>query len=362
MSVFNPHSASLFSEFSIDNYLNLPGPLSNPGLNSEKLIGNVKLIHEAYFRAEEREGKIVNIEKTYPWDLEMEFDQKGNKIRESAKNGYYLFSYDQKGNLIEIDYKTGAGWSDIFGFFTHFDIHEKYAFTYNTKDLCQEVARTRMNKDGTIDYTDKKIIYTYNDDFSIKEEIRLVGVNNKKYRYYYNNNRLKKKEEHSLSEKAGVPVENEAGRIEIYDDSGRIAQEEVRYAYSPKYWTKIDYIYDKDGNLNLLNEYSYNTNILVGKSVFSNGNLSEKITYEISGELKERYTFQYDEFNNLTEKKLFNYNDKLYHLWQYKYEYDKEGNWISQTLKSYDTDPDLAKVQSKYISLIKRKIKYYKSE
>ena len=107
----------------------------------------------------------------------------------------------------------------------------------------------------------------------------------------------------------------------IYDEKGNIIEENY---------------YDSDGNLSSKDTYEYD----------EKGNNIEKNNYDSDGSLNSKTTYKYDEKGNMIE---YNTDGRFGEKYTYKYEYDKNNNWIQQV--TYE--------DNKPIQITERIIEYY---
>jgi hypothetical protein len=79
------------------------------------------------------------------------------------------------------------------------------------------------------------------------------------------------------------------------------------------------------------------------------GNMIEALLYNSDGEAGKKMIFKYDDRCNIIEETTYNSDGSIYEAWNYKYEFDKQGNWIKRI--------EYISIIPKYI--VERGIEYY---
>ena len=93
------------------------------------------------------------------------------------------------------------------------------------------------------------------------------------------------------------------------------------------------------GDLNLKEKSKFN----------EDGNETEFTSYNSDGELIFKFKYKYDKDGNKTEETWYDKDGELERKYKNKYEFDKENNWIVQTI--YEDE--------KATSITEREIEYY---
>ena len=133
-------------------------------------------------------------------------------------------------------------------------------------------------------------------------------------------------------------IYNEKGnKIEdnFYDSDGNLSSKDT-YEYDEKGNNIEKNNYDSDGSLNSKTTYKYD----------KKGNKIEDNSYDSDGSLNSKTTYKYDEKGNMIE---YNTDGRFGEKYTYKYEYDKNNNWIQQV--TYE--------DNKPIQITERIIEYY---
>jgi hypothetical protein len=279
-------------------------------LSEQDLKGNVKYISELQYEATYKFGEI---EKSRFFGREYsEFDEFGNK-----KLGRYFFvdddikyvnDYDANNNIIETNYYE----SDTI---LVIKIKYKYDLKGNEIEKC-------IYKRGNI-IVEKKI-FQYNSNNDIIEE-NCFDSNNKlsskiKYKYDIKGNKI----EESNYNSDGSLFKKTTSE---YDINNR--EIETNF-YQPN--NESEYVNQK------------NTHKYDGK-----GNLIESKYCADDGLNCSTSTFKHNENGDIIEHTDFSLSNMKVSLNSYKFEYDKNGNWIKKII-FYNDEPK---------TIIERKIKYY---
>ena len=141
----------------------------------------------------------------------------------------------------------------------------------------------------------------------------------------------------NLSSKDTYEYDEKGNNIEKnnYDSDGSL-NSKTTYKYDKKGNKIEDNSYDSDGSLNSKTTYKYD----------EKGNNIEKNNYDSDGSLNSKTTYKYDEKGNMIE---YNTDGRFGEKYTYKYEYDKNNNWIQQV--TYE--------DNKPIQITERIIEYY---
>jgi hypothetical protein len=251
-----------------------------------------------------------------------DYDDDGNKTKYTyykVSFGTQNFSYDKKGNLIELD-------EDLDPFYKS-DI-ARYIYKYNESgSLIEEVSYTKQGK------IFEKTIYSYKNGKLVKKLYRRPDKktpaktiysynskgNNTKITFYWYNGSL-----------SGIWIYD-------YDNMGNKTKWEKQHYYSGTYRGKSIYLYDKRGN-NIQRTDLDEKGSLMEKRLYeyndSNNILSEKV-YDENGVLRMLYKYSYDIRGNLKESGEY-FKGKIGSSDKYTYEYDTVGNWVKRTLNESD--------------------------
>jgi len=231
------------------------------------LIGNVKSIKETSYKEVEKFGEIVREkDRSKFWEY----------------NFYYIFN--KRGNkLIQKEYG---------GLLSSYE--SEYTFKYNRKGNI-------IKCNGLVD-----------SDF-----LRVPNKFYKIFKYDNNNNIISEGEytkyNHKLSNKYIYKYDNNNNLIEknYYKSDGSL-ENKSKYKYNDKGQEIEENYYKSDGNLQEKYISKYN----------DEGYIIQKNTYKPDGSLSHAGTYKYDNRWNMINDSIFSYT--------YKYEYDKNGNWISK--------------------------------
>lgn len=194
---------------------------------------------------------------------------------------------------------------------------------------------------------DFNYIFNEKGDITKKYEYNSDGILHSKYTFKYN----KKKEitANNGEEALSIIGKNKLEKyhnIYKYDNRGNIV--EHSYYKSKTFLSRYTYKYSKEGNKTEENYYKSIDELKSKKKFIFNdkGNVIEEYLYKSNGELEYKYLSEYDDKGNkikmqtnkpdgsLVYRTTFEYD--IYgniisgRGYTYKYEYDKNGNWISK--------------------------------
>ncbi len=231
------------------------------------------------------------IERNKDGDIESKtYDAKGNMIREIFRNGdRWDYVYNDEKNLIRQDYYSAAYGKitesytysyDDQGNGTQMDVldgqgalERRYVLEYDEKG--NRTKETLYNAEGEMAY---QMVFTYNEKGWISSErLSFDDGSWRLFEYEYNENGQVTREFRSNSYTDTVYEEKTT-----YDEHGNM----TRYEYIGSYPYTYDYV----------NEYDAE-NCLIGKSMYSNG------------QLKKLEAYEYDEHGNVTLKSSHTYED-----------------------------------------------------
>ena len=144
-------------------------------------------------------------------------------------------------------------------------------------------------------------------------------------------------EDGNLSSKDTYEYDEKGNNIERnwYDSDGRLGYKLI-YKYNEKGNIIEENYYDSNGSLSYKTTYKYD----------KKGNKIEDNSYDSDGSLNSKTTYKYDEKGNMIE---YNTDGRFGEKYTYKYEYDKNNNWIQQV--TYE--------DNKPIQITERIIEYY---
>jgi len=240
-----------------------------------------------------------------------------------------------------------------------------------------EVYYIAFKKDGAVkknnQYADmsdgNKIFKSYNKKGKLLEIIRLNNNDTvKRISYVFQKGYLKEKKIFGTKNKLLKTVKyiyDTTGKLyleETYSDKEKVSTDTLKYNQHGIQKFKI--ISDAGGKLLMTKGYNYNINgNIIEFSSFNyftddytritykynlQGKITEKIT-EINDYLNEKITFKYDSNGNITEKTKHDYTGSLVYKKTFKYEFDKDNNWIKKIIYKEGIP--------QYI--VERKIQYY---
>ncbi len=139
-----------------------------------------------------------------------------------------------------------------------------------------------------------------------------------------------------------------------YNEKGLKTKDEI-YDSSNKLTLERFFKYDEKGNkIERTQKYAYNPDTTISKRTFEyndSGQNTRITTYDPFGKtVKSHYDFAYDKKGNKIEENILNPDGKITSKWIYKYEFDKQGNWIKKTEFAEGLYPK---------TIIQRKYEYY---
>lgn len=214
-----------------------------------------------------------------------EVEKFGEIIKEKNRREFWLYDFyyifNKEGNLInKYEYNSDGS------------LHSEYTFSYNKKG---EVIENSGEETLSIISNQKPeryhFIYKYDNSGNIIEQSYFKSKKFlQKYSYKYN-------------------IENNIIEQDYYKSIDKLD-------------SKNKYIYDDKGNIIERNLYESNGKLQYRylSKFDDNGNEIEIQSYKPDGSLVYRGTFEYDNYGNIISGRGYTY----------KYEYDKNGNWISK--------------------------------
>ncbi len=252
-------------------------------LSNKNLNGKVKIYEEKSYTTKMVNGKYEKHLRVESWtkDEKIWFDENGNysKLQRINSDGTvyqeFIYEYDenQKLSLIKI--------------FQNEQLTEKKEFIYDERGIL-------INEKWSIsDELYYEIIYNYNDLNFLSEKMIF--------------------EDNELIEKIQYKYNDEGLLVVVTDNKFEFNEKtEKKYLYEDKILKEIEEI-DSKNKIITKEKFEYSIS----------GNISEKTITGSQGELKEKYTYIYNENNILTEK---NIERGVFTAIFYKYEYDKNNN------------------------------------
>lgn len=255
---------------------------------------------------------------------------------------YSYISFNENGMITESLYYT-IGMRD--------EAEIRNFIKYNEYGLISEI-REFVTFGVSNDKTENITTFSYNDKKKLTEKKAVNAVYT--YKYDENGNKIEEKKFHKNSELN----DNFEELISFkYDDSGNIIEENHQSFNSILNLNiKNCTLFKYDKNKNLLEEKYYSIsssgdmtfNNIVIYDYDNNNNLVEKAEKGANGNLISKNTFKYNEFGLLVEEIETNSYGGNYKQ-SFKYELDKEKNWIKKTIF----------INEQLNALHERKIEYY---
>ncbi len=282
------------------------------------LHGRIKSLHSFYYKADEKFGKVIKVERIPAYKLD-------NGIPEQQV-------FDKNRNIIEsICFESDSS------------IRTKITYKYNENNHITE--RNVFDSSGTLL---RKNSYIYNENECLVEELT---INNK--------NEIEVKNTF-IYDARGDFVEgnsyNSDGKISgktksKYDDDNN-SLEIIKYNPDGKPKDKNIFKYNSKGSF--IEEDSFNkAGILLVKTFWQydkNERVIESFDYKGESSVKlSRMTSLYDDSGNIIEKCDYMDDGSLFYKVEFKYIYDKNNNWISK-IQYYNGVPTL---------FAEREIEYY---
>lgn len=231
-------------------------------------------------------GKVKRINKTtYALDIKFGKEKRGEKKYNSDFDNA-VFLYDSLGNLSLteccINYKNE---------------HITCNFHYDKQHLLSSIEKKQYK------HTNESVVFHRDKKGHIIRCKEYVGSNcQKKYLYKYDG-------------------DNEVSSKEYDGDSHIDSYTEKKYNFRNLKTKEISYY--GSGKVGEVTTYTYNLKGL---------NTQEK-TVDRDGDLRSKSKYDYNRHGDLSKIKCYNRKNKLEDTYVFKYEYDKEGNWID--LKAY---------------------------
>lgn len=127
----------------------------------------------------------------------------------------------------------------------------------------------------------------------------------------------------------------------IYEYSGSIFIEERSFNGSGTFTSVLSRRYDDKGNETEMkyasakggNSFTWN------RQYDANGNKTEETKYDTHGNYVQKNGYSFDTWGNVIEMNNYGADKNLRYKISYKYEYDKNHNWINKTTSTADGDP-----------------------
>lgn len=263
-------------------------------LNEDNLRGNVKSVLTIGYKAEDEFGIIS--EKEMRTSEFIHYNQSGKRVKrtdeyfgEKQTQIQNLYTYDSKGNLIE--WKSKSLFGDTLKYISK--------YTYDDKNY--------------------KIIEEHNDKES--------GFS---YRYEYKYDATGK-----LIQKVIIQESTLTGKT-IFTYIGDNVNEEISYDGNGKLLSKTIYSYENEGKIIRSSKFNANGERGVSslKILDDVGNLIEYNKYDPYNNFYSNFRDSYDAYGNIITES--NNYGKSSSSRSHEYEYDKQGNWIKDKIKSND--------------------------
>jgi YD repeat-containing protein len=247
------------------------------------------------------------------------YDQNNRLIRRVTNSSFErIYSYDTEGNLIEV--KTMD--ENI--------LIASVNRTFNKKNLKkkEEIIRyTPMTFPIKIEKNSKSVTrYRYKNGLLVCKKTKINKIKTKDFFYYSSNGKLIKKAE--LVFLLGIPMKT-AVRLYKYDTNGNLTKEVFSEKENEGFYSKTTYSFN-------------DSSLLISESFFMSSSSSpvstDSLSYNAQGLLSVRDKYSYGKYSNSTT-----------------YEYDNEGNLITET---YKTSSGLSKtIKYKYDNYRNRIVK-----
>lgn len=218
-------------------------------------------------------------------------------VDEVSDSGKEKFVFNRDGNLKERSfYHYGAN-----------DLYRQWTYKYDKQGNQIEFRECSFNdllpkkcilSRYTYESTSKnlKVIRLYESREFLQEESKYVS---KKWIYNY-------KENCNLIKAESYRGEDDRNQVNTYTYDGKGNITENYLVYNEKEHSRISYKYDENGNM-----------------------LEWKYWAGYDEDLNKIITYSYDEKENIIEKNYHSYTyNTIFKKYNYKYEYDKKGNWI----------------------------------
>ncbi len=336
------------------------------------LLGKVKFIKTSNYRVVEKEGKIIiagDLKDVFLGENEKFFNLKGNEIKSieynlnGSINEKSLTEYNNKGNKIKIllhSYKDSIKIKVVYkydlndniiqqiSYDKNEDMFSKEVINYNVKR--QKVERKLFNQNGENNYIDS-LIYDERGN-KIRRKVYQKDSIGKfyldiKYSFIYND-----KDNLTESYLFNSDREMKIQQKKKFDLKGNVI-EIISFDSDEKVSFKVVYKFDENGNKT--ERLGYNSNeFLSERNVYkydNKGNEVEENVYNSDGILFHKKNYKYDNNGSMiefiSETPTIKNTPKYIRSW--KFEYDKNKNWIKRVLYTNEI-PE---------SITEREIKYY---
>jgi hypothetical protein len=315
-------------------------------LREDKLLGKVKTL------------TIITNDQTR--EIYM-YDVKGNQTERwffkpvEVLEHRYKAVYNEKGQLLE-ETKFDKGITPV----------TKYVYGYDKKG--SQIGRSLFSQNNTLL---EKYIFQYDTAKRITDSIRLDSYGNvimkctwqydregrrTKTRLFWNDSLVHTKEfEYNKKGKLIRETKNPAPGndpnliVYSYDAKGNRIMVDKHFTDEQADRKEL-YVYDSSGNIvgcTYLAKDEKNK-VEITRIFDKRKKMIEQVRYE-AGVIYNRYIYKYDDKGNELETDIYNGSDKIPYHMTWKYEYDKNGNWIQKTLFENGMPGET----------IKREIEYY---
>jgi len=319
MNIFFP----LFVFLSFQHTNNLQESSRKSDLEGNGLKGRIKQVKENVYKAEDKLGVIVQGEKLsspLSQNYIAKYDSRGNtiewlqddRVNDNERNHKFTYQYDEQGNKLERKGYKFDGTLDA-----------KWTYKYDKKGILLE--ENIYSPEGVLQITTKS---TYNENGNKIEESSV-----------YSNGSLNNKELFKYDEKGNLIELNRNSPWDSLNFKGAYCCKVYHYTYDDKSIKTSGTGYDSKGNISFISKFDSRKNLIESNSYnkVDNKNIEYKTVYK------------YDDKRNVVEEKYDSSDGSFQGRIFFKYDYDKQNNWI----KKIELESDIPK------SITIREITYF---
>jgi hypothetical protein len=330
-------------------------PKAKSNLEEENIKGQVAVIVAESYDAKEKFGVIEPVKLRNPVTTVSKYNLNGNLLRETSIQETSIdestitqekkYVYDKGDKLISSEFTTP---NEVYNIRKHLTHSRLGIVSYDSIDykFLSFFTKYKYNNDNTLaeimNYSPNGL-KTSSTEWSYNEDKKILSFRKKKY------NRDNKDDPDRITSMFVATTRN------IYDEYGKLYSQ----IYSDDSFDQsIDaniiakFGYDNKGNITSQKTTAYferkfihpNTFVHIGKIIFNLSNDKNSVYID------DYNTWEYDNFNNIIISDLIGEEQKKSF---YKYEYDKQGNWIKKV--TYDNFEQPIKIEV-------RKIQYYSTD
>ncbi len=266
-----------------------------------------------------------------------------------------IYKYDEEGNLTgKNDYKPDGSLDDS----SFYNVDNKGSrvdyYTYKGDGTLQSHTMSEYNIHGDLielaEYIQKKLksrtTYTYDNNWNETDETGFDENGQVKWMEV-----LKYNDAGNLTEVTDYKQDNtiDAQFTYRYDTRGNMGEETEYYSDTSTRNKRTTTKYDLKGEPIEINHFNYAGRLVNQVKVDNSGLHFTEIAYNPDGVLKSVISRKYDDHANETEDDRFYTKDSVRVKYNYKFEYDKTGNWTKNTTSK----------NGKPIQVTERQIEYY---